>query len=127
MAQIASGTSGIANLDVNALQTLINNVRARLVADKTIRAQDMKDIVNTYNALIQHNHTVVDTYYVAFGNKAPRASYSENRISEIPGFQAFDGSGIISGGAIVTNAIRDLASLINLFKTHGHSIIDNTY
>lgn len=72
MTGVWRSTGRINNLDINYMQTVVNNIRNRLAASKTVRAQDIQDIVWLYNTWIQHTHDYYDHEYEAYGNKTPR-------------------------------------------------------
>ena len=84
MAQISTFTSDAQNFDPVAARATLNTVRTRLLGSKTIRAQDIRDIINVYNAWLQHKHVVYDNYYVAYGNKYAYATQGANTATEVP-------------------------------------------
>lgn len=84
MTGVWRSTGGINNLDVNYMQTVINNVRNRLAANRAVRAQDIQDVAWLYNTWIQHTHDYWDHEYEAYGNKAP-VTYTEVRDTRYDG------------------------------------------
>jgi len=81
MAQMLTTTSGISNLNVAAMQSVINNIRARLATSKNIRAQDIQDLMWVYNSWIQHTHSVTDFYWTAYGNASAYSTTSVNGVT----------------------------------------------
>lgn len=84
MAQISTSTTDAQNFDPVAARATLNAVRTRLVGSKTIRAQDIRDIINVYNAWTQHNHVVYDQYYIGYGNKSPYGTQGANVATSLP-------------------------------------------
>lgn len=128
MAQITTATTGIANMDINTLQAAINAVRARLAASRTMRAQDILDIMWVYNMWIQHVHNVTDYYYMAYGNTYAYGTTAVTRTSYgVDGASYADGSLTNAGQLVNTNSIRAFAALVNARKYHTHLIDDGVY
>lgn len=134
MAQISTFTSDAQNFDPVAARATLNAVRTRLLGSKTIRAQDIRDIINVYNAWLQHKHVVYDNYYVAFGNKYAYATQGANIATEVPVLptQITSGAGatsasfpsIAAGSNIILNDIRNLMALVNAIRSHLHQTND---
>lgn len=68
MANALRTTSGINNLDIVYMQTVINNVLNRLNTTAVLLAQDVQDIAWLYNSLAQHTHTYYDYKFIKYGN-----------------------------------------------------------
>lgn len=131
MAQLVTSTSDVSNFDPNWARATLNAVRARLVNSKTIRAQDVRDILNVYNAWARHNHGVYDYYYIQYGNIPPYGTQGAyvgtgfpvlgDQVSGVP--QAPTPS-VAAGNNIILNDIRYLMALINAIRSHSHRISD---
>ena len=130
MAQISTFTSDAQNFDPVAARATLNAVRARLLGSKTIRAQDIRDIINVYNAWLQHKHVVYDNYYVAYGNKYAYATQGANIATEVPvlptkitiGLAGFPR--IAANNNIILEDIRNLMALVNAIRSHLHQTND---
>ncbi len=123
MAQIISNSSGINNLNISDLQSRINTIRSRLNTNKTIRAQDVSELIYIYNQWITHTHVVTDYSFIAYGDTPTQGtavtSHSTNTIS------AGAASDILAGSTIDANRIRSLGNLINAIRSHNHVLADN--
>lgn len=131
MAQLVTSTSDVNNFDPNWARATLNAVRTRLVNSKTIRAQDIRDIINVYNAWAQHNHTVYDYYYIQYGNIPPHGTQGAVVGTATPVFSDLVSGvplaptpSVAAGNRIILNDIRNLMALINAIRSHSHRIND---
>lgn len=127
MAQIATATTGIANMDINTLRATINAIRSRIAASRTIRAQDVLDLIWVYNMWVQHTHNVTDYYWAAYGNTSPYGTTAVTRGSYAVNGLNYMSNGFGAGNSIDTNVMRTFAALVNSIKTHTHLIDDGSY
>lgn len=131
MAQLVTSTSDVSNFDPNWARATLNAVRTRLVNSKTIRAQDIRDIINVYNAWVQHNHIVYDYYYIQYGNIPPYGTQGAVVATATPVFNDLvyrdllaPTPSVAAGNSIILNDIRKLMALINAICSHSHRITD---
>jgi len=82
MAQILSTTS-IANMFPNAttIAASIATLRTRFVSGQPIRAADVTSIISIWNTWVNHDHTVNDYLFVAFGDTPGGVTTTETRVS----------------------------------------------
>lgn len=127
MPQVSRSTSGMKTVNVSALQSLIDTLRANMAAGKAITASDMNQLINAYNSWIQHTHTVADllgidtfgdvTTYGATGTWEPRSSGVVKNATA---------SALIKAAqeAILAGDANEARNKINAIRTHTHQIND---
>ena len=131
MAQLVTSTADAGNYDQAWARATLNAVRSRLLGSKTIRAQDIRDIINVYNAWAQHNHSVYDQYYIQYGNIPPYGTQGAWTATGLPilsdlvnGVPLTNLPRVAAGSNIVLDDIRNLMALINAIRSHSHHIND---
>lgn len=129
MAQFVSTTTGIANLDINYLASVLQGIRNNLAASKTLKGADLLNLVWVYNTWLGHNHAVADYYYVAYGNTPPVGTTAVTAwTTGVVGAAYMDSTTFYAGAFVNTNAMRVLCNYINSFKwSHYHQINDGWY
>lgn len=121
MTTVATTTSNVSAVDVAGMQTKINNIRSRIAANRAVRAQDIIDLAWVYNTWIQHNHSVYDYSWIAYGNTSPYPTSGLTIISQAVAGATYY-TNIPSAGVSITAAdIARLIGLVNNIRSHFHT------
>lgn len=122
MAQVARTTNAMGNVNVQALQNTIANIRARLNSGE-VSAALFNDLVWVYNNLAQHAHVYTDYSYIAFGNTAPKATAFVDRWTSAP-FGSPIAVGPASQHILYAPTVNNLVNMVNALRTHTHDAHD---
>lgn len=127
MAQVARTTSNVQNINVAALQSTITSLKSKFVNNGTIFAADLNNIVNVYNAIITHTHSVDEVAFSAFGN-----TYDYDTTASVVSSAGIKGHpagtpNLTAGSTIQATTQQTFASAINGLRTHTHTITDRLW
>ena len=122
MAQTTTTTSGPSNIDVGNTLARINNLRAIIATGNSITASAITELASIYNAIVNHNHTVYDYGFIAYGNLGYTTWGSTNTSSIIK--NASYASGVGQSSKVTAADHNSLASLVNSILWHTHTIDD---
>lgn len=131
MPQVTRSTSTPLGYVLTTMQTLINEMTARMSAGWPILASDVAALITLYNQFVAHYHTASDLRGIqTFGNLgvySTSGTYVTSTSSTPTGFSATTSPvGVVANGEITAADINAIVGFINSIRTHDHIIDDIT-
>ena len=131
MPQVTRSTSTPLGYVITTMQTLVNEMTARMNAGWPILASDVAALVTLYNQFVAHYHTASDLRGIqTFGNLgvySTAGTYVTSTSSTPTGFSAATVPAAVAvDGEITAADINTIIGFINSMRTHEHTINDIT-
>lgn len=125
MAQVLTTTSD-ASMSPNAttLAASIATLRTRFVSGQPIAAADVTSIISIWNTWVNHDHTVADQLYLAFGALPAYPTTTETRVSAVVKGQTTSSTTYTVGQNINASHQQFVAGIVNNIRSHTHDIVD---